>query len=138
MREWERIAAYIFTLEDGDNLGNSLQPSDVRIAEYLPESIYSATDATQFEFTLVRETNGGFRIKKADILQLLPAYADETNPVGFSFDRRGPVADFQFLLDDVDGNYLFGAADFRLTGADEGEAGDLALDPFRFQVSKGL
>lgn len=111
-------SAYVFTLADGVNYG-ILQPADVRIGHYPPETIFHATDTVQFKFTLEREGNRGFLIQKAPLLQMLPVFDAEANPVGFSFARRGPVADYQFLAGDVDANFLFGPGDFRVTG-DEG------------------
>jgi hypothetical protein len=47
---------------------------------------------------------------------MLSVFDGETNPVGFSFDRRGPVADFQFLAGEAEGSFLFGPGDFQVTG----------------------
>jgi hypothetical protein len=63
-------SAYVFTLADGVNYG-ILQPADVRIGHYPPETIFHATDTVQFKFTLEREGNRGFLIQKAPLLQML-------------------------------------------------------------------
>lgn len=105
--------SYAFTLTDGGNLGDELPlDAEVRIARYVPGSVYAASGPVSFEFTLVQNDTSGFLIQKADVLQILPQFADEANPVGFSFERGGPVFDFQFLADDRDNNYSLGMADF--------------------------
>ncbi len=56
-------SAYVFTLADGVNYG-SLQPADVRIGYYPPETIFHATDTVPFKFTLERDGNRGFGSRK--------------------------------------------------------------------------
>ena len=109
--------SYAFTLTDGGALGGELLlDADVRVARYVPGSVYAASGPISFEFTLVQSDSVGFQILKADILQILPEFAEGSNPVGFSFADGGPVFDLQFLADDRGDNYSLGRADFLLVG----------------------
>jgi len=107
---------YGFTLTDGGLFGTDvLLEADVRVARYTPGNVYAASAPVSFEFTLVQDNSHGFRISQADVLQVLPLFGDDENPVGFSFQQGGPVFDFQFLADDRDDNFSLGLADFLLT-----------------------
>lgn len=103
-----RNNAYQFILVDGGTLGGQLGNADVRIASYPSDSIFAASDSVQFVFSLQRETSGGFRIRQANLLQVLPEFSEDTNPVGFSFNLGGPVFDFE--VGDIPD---LGPADFR-------------------------
>jgi len=126
----EKNSTYVFSLEDGDNRG-VYQPSDVRVGRYLASSIIAVTTPVEFEFSLKQSDGQGFRITKADVLQVLPV-ADEANPVGFSFAAGGPVYDFQTVAEDDDegvGGGIFGKADFQIAG-EEGLTIDHTIPDF--------